>query len=193
MESQSTQTENKSQKSKRVLKWALVVSIAIVLNLFFNYAISLAYPSPKFENFCPNEVVNRVYNDKDSCVATGGQWSETTVPVSVKSTTPVQDGTEVTGYCNPTYTCGEKYTNVQSVYNRNVFIGLVVLGVLALVAGFYLASFGAVALGLSFGGVISLIIGAARYWSDMHDWLRVVVLGVALIALIWLGIKKLKE
>ena len=50
-----------------------------------------------------------------------------------------------------------------------------------------------VSLGFSLGGVLALIIGAIRYWSNMQDVLRVVVLAVALAALVWIGIKKIKE
>ena len=50
----------------------------------------------------------------------------------------------------------------------------------------------AVSLGLSLGGVLSFVIGTIGYWSDLSDVLRVVVLGIALVALIYLGIKKVR-
>ena len=67
-----------------------------------------------------------------------------------------------------------------------------ILGVASLVAGIFISAT-SVSIGLSLGGVLSLIIGSIRYWSDMDDILRVIMLGVALLALIWVGIKKLKD
>ena len=100
----------------------------------------------------------------------------------------------VNGMCDPMFTCSQKFNDSQSVYNRNVFIMLVILGILSIVGGAYVTHLSSVvALGFSFGGVISILIGAIRYWSNMQDVLRVVVLGVALAALVWVGIKKIKE
>ncbi len=188
-------TTNHSEKTATVLKWALILGIIIVLNLFFNYTISLLYKAPAWDAFCPSSLTSVAYTDRAQCTEVGGQWNETTSPVDVKNpqmTEPVRT-LEVTGYCDATYTCQKTYQAAQSVYDRNVFIMLLILGVISLALGFFLTSYSAVSLGLSFGGVVSLIIGSMRYWSDMHDWLRVAVLAAALIALIWLGIKKIRD
>ena len=79
------------------------------------------------------------------------------------------------------------------VYNRNVFVVFVVAGILLLIGSVYLAGAEAVSLGLSFGGVLSLVIGSMRYWSDMNDILRVIILGVALVGLIYVAWKKFKD
>jgi predicted membrane metal-binding protein len=79
------------------------------------------------------------------------------------------------------------------VYNRNVFVTLVILGVLSLVAGFFIRKSASVSLGLSLGGVLALVVASVRYWSDMNDYLRVAVLAVALVILVILGIKKIKD
>ncbi len=40
------------QTQSRVLKWSLIIGIVIVLNLFFNYSLSLVYKQPDYNNFC---------------------------------------------------------------------------------------------------------------------------------------------
>ncbi len=178
-------------KNTKIIKWAVILAIIVVLNLFFNYTISLIYKTPDFNTFCPNTIYEKQYTDKNMCVAAGGSWTENIVPAPVgknNATEPV-----VSGYCNPSYTCQMQYDSARSVYNRNVFIMLISLGVLSLAIGIWLSAISAVSLGLSFGGVISLLIGTARYWSDMHDIVRVIVLAGALVALVWIGIKKFKE
>lgn len=189
-----SQTPNPTQsKTAWIVRWAFILAIVVVLNLFFNYAISLVYKQPSFDKFCPSELVNKAYTDKAMCTEAGGQWTENTYPVEVD-----QKGTvapvKVAGYCNATYTCGQAYDDAESVYNRNVFMILVVLGIASLVAGAYLTTVSSVvSLGFSFGGVLALIIGAVRYWSNMQDVLRVVVLAVALGALVWIGLRKMKD
>ena len=186
---------NSSQagKTARFVKWALIVAIVVVLNLFLNYAISLVYKTPTFDGFCPASITNQTYTDAGMCTKAGGQWTETTMPVPTDKS-GVSNPVTVSGYCNATYSCSQNFDKAQSVYNRNVFIVLVILGIAAIAFGAYMTHLSSVvSLGFSFGGVLALLIGSIRYWSDMQDVLRVVVLAVALAALVWIGIKKIKE
>ena len=177
-------------KNINILKWALVLGIVIVLNLFINVSIALVYDQPEWDKFCVQKQVTVAPNTQEKCVADGGAWTEN-VGYSVDSK-PV-NVSEPKGYCDVNFTCQKNYSEASSVYNRNVFIILVVAGVLSLGAGFFLAQYSAVSFGLSFGGVLSFVIGSVRYWSDMDDYIRVIILGLALVALIWLGIKKIKD
>ena len=63
------------ETQSKVLKWSLIIGIVIVLNLFFNYVLSLAYKNPKFEAFCPvSQVIENISTQKQ-CVDVGGQWN----------------------------------------------------------------------------------------------------------------------
>jgi hypothetical protein len=166
----------------------------IVSNLFINYALDAFYPAPKYEAFCPQAQVQKAITTQTACVAKGGQWTENAYPKDGTISVPVPAGlVEVKGYCNENYTCQKILDTAQKMYDRNVFIVLVITGTALLIGGVFLTTAEAVALGFSFAGVLSLIIGTIRYWSSMDERLRVVVLGCALVALVWLGVKKFKE
>lgn len=187
--------ENAPQKTSHVLIWALVIAIIITLNLFFNYAISLIYKKPAFESFCPREQVTEAIDNKDQCVSKGGAWTEYNQDYArpIPASTVINEKVPA-GYCDVNFTCQKNYESANKIYNRNIFIALVILGVLSLFAGFVLVAHGsAISLGLSLGGVLSLVIGSVRYWSDMQDITRVVILACALASLIWIGIKKVKN
>ena len=178
-------------KGSKALKWILVGGLVVVLNLFFSYAIDAFYKEPQFDKFCEQKQVNVIPGTKNKCVAAGGQWTED--PSYMRSPKATVPGEVIpAGYCNVYYTCQKDYDTAHKVYNRNVFVGLVVLGIITLIGGFFLAAYEAVSLGFSLGGVVSLVIAAVRYWSDMADWLRVVVLGLALVTLIYIGIKRFR-
>lgn len=182
-------------KHSKILEWALILSLIIVLNLFFHFATKVVYQEPTWDTYCPQKQVNISPSNEKECVAVGGAWN---APASLSKeprqvTAVVPTITEPQGYCDVTFTCGKAYNEDHKVYNRNVFIVLIVLGLLSLGAGFWLTQSAAVSLGVSFGGVVSLIVGSTRYWSDMNDYLRLIILAVALIALVWLGIKKLSQ
>jgi len=45
------------------IKWAIVVAIVVVLNLFFSYAISLAYKAPQYDDYVSSQAEPMPYND----------------------------------------------------------------------------------------------------------------------------------
>lgn len=181
-------------KNMTILKWLLVAGITIVLNLFFNYTIKVLYNEPNFDDFCPQKQIVNIPQTKNQCIKEGGAWTDYGVPIN-RETTPVKiaQNPRQTGYCDLNFICGEKFREASSLYGRNVFVVLVVLGVISLVVAFFVSNITAVSMGLSFGGILSLIIGSLRYWSSMNDYLRVIILGLALATLIVLGIKKIKD
>jgi hypothetical protein len=204
-----TQTQTKApMRPNKILKWLLILGIVIVLNLFFVYGIKVLYHEPTFDNFCPVNQVTQSPATQAECVAVGGGWTNYSTPVQYvpvqstteavpavtpqKTTSPII-ATQPAGYCDVNFTCQKNFTTAESVYNRNVFVALVILGVLSLVAGFFISGSAAVSLGLSLGGVLALIVGSVRYWSDMNDYLRVAVLAVALVVLIAIGVKKVRD
>ena len=46
-----------------------------------------------------------------------------------------------------------------------------------------------VSAGLFGGGVLTIIYGTMNYWSELADWARFIILGIALAVLIYLGYK----
>ena len=169
----------------KVLRWSLIIGIVIVLNLFFNYTLSLLYKEPSFEAFCPNTAQIVEANTKDSCIAKGGQWNENNAYTPQKM--------ESNGFCDLQFTCRQDFNNAQKGYDRNVFITLVILGVLSVLMGNFLK--GNILLGqaLSLGGVFSFIIASMRYWTSADNLVKVVILAIALILLVWLAMKKFRD
>jgi cytochrome c oxidase assembly protein Cox11 len=188
------ETNNKpnveAPKQSKVLIWSLIIAIIIVTNLFFNYVISLVYVEPLYDKFCPAEIYNKAYETKGQCLANGGMWSEQVVPVEVKGTAPAK--TQITGYCNQTYTCQKSYDSASKLYNRNVFIILVALGVIMLVGGAFVGV-PLLSIAFSWSGVLSIVVASMRYWSSADNLIRVLILGAALGALIWLAVKKFSK
>lgn len=179
-----------SPRPSRILKWLLILGIVIVLNLFFVYGIMVFYHAPAFDNFCPVSQVTETPSTEAECVAVGGGW--TSSPAPQVAAAPIV-AAEPAGYCNVDFTCQNDFTDAQNVYDRNVFVVLVILGVLSLVGGFFVKRSSAVSLGLSLGGVLALVVASVRYWSDMNDYLRFIVLAVALAVLVFIGVKKVKD
>lgn len=190
MENQNSQEKNTHTHTSSFLRWTLTFAIAIVLNLIFNYGLYSFYKPVEYEAFCPLTLTNQNYTEENLCTQNGGQWNSYTQNKDARQSVVA---TEPSGFCNVTYTCQKSYEVNQALYNRNVFIVLVVFGIASLVAAFFYFQYATVAYGLALGGLLSLVIGSVRYWSNMQDTIRLIVLVVCLIVLIWVGVKKLKE
>ncbi len=178
-------TEGKVATKNRFAHISIIVAIVIVMNMFFNYAVSLVFKEPVYDQYVKTTQVREVISTKDKCVAIGGQWSENAYP-------ELNGKTKVQGYCDENYTNQKNYQEARKVYEKKVFITLIVLGVLSLIlAGFV----GIQVLSASFawGGVLSFIIASIRYWSEADNLAKVIILGIALGLLVWLAVKKFSK
>lgn len=200
-EEQGKETEEAPQKEVKptiqikhpaFVRWAVILAIAIVLNLFLVYATQVVYPAPLYEQFCKEEQTKQAYSTEEACVANGGQWNGT--KAIADGSAPVPAAPEMsTGYCYADFTCNKDFQAENSVHQRNVFLVFVVIGLLLILGSSFLAGAEVLSAGLSFGGVLALIVGSLAYWSNMDDLLRVGVLGVALAALIFLAWKRFRD
>ena len=174
--------------SNSIGKWSVIFGIMIVLNLFFNYALSLAYKSPEYNSFCPVEQVVKNIENQTECVAQGGQWNSNTYYG------PTPAGEKVPqGYCDLQFTCRAEYEAANKGYQRNVFVVLVILGALSVALGNFLVTNGVIASGLSLAGVLSFLIASTRYWSSANDFIHVIILLIALGLLFWIALRKFKS
>ncbi|MBI2581443.1 hypothetical protein HYV85_06615 [Candidatus Woesearchaeota archaeon] len=181
-------------------KWALALAIAIVLNLFINYGISVFYKAPQYDDFCkdaaraypykiyPAEPQLQQQQQKDCQVVEVSEelqksCSEQKGYVAFKYNST---GCATEAYCEM---CGKLFNDVNNRRNSNVFVILVVFGVAAIITGIAVKA-EAVANGFLFGGILSLVIAAIRNWGQLQDAIKLIILGAVLALLIWVGYKK---
>lgn len=165
-------------------KWvqrAVIVAIIIVLNLFFNYAVSLVFTEPVMDSYYSRPQVVQNFSTKESCIAVGGQWSEQAIVDTQNS--------KITGYCDPDFTARASFDEVKKAYDKKVFATLILLGVLCIALGVWQKN-SILKMAAMWGGVVSLLIASMRYWSSAGALLKVVILAIALVGLVTLAIKK---
>ena len=178
----------------KVLKWALILGIIVVLNLFFAYTMKVVYNEPKWDddNFCGKEQVIEKVATKEQCLEKGGQWNENIVKDRYYEGEPIPVNLENAGYCNLNFICNENFQTAREDYEKKVFMSLIVLGVISVVLGFVFATQQVLSVAFSLGGVLTFIWASMRYWQFASEFLQVGILGLALVVLIYLGVKKFK-
>ena len=196
-------------KFKHIL---LAIAIAIVFVFFVGFGIATFYKTPQYEDFCGEREKFQEVTTKQQCEDSNGKWNSREVARPITGIEPnqllctktsekddavtlncqTQEQIENQGFCDRDFYCRQEYDDVREVYNRNVFIAATGIGIIALIVGFALGM-ASVSSGLMGGGILSIIYGTIRFWSDLPDYGRFIILGITLVILIWLGYKKLKK
>jgi hypothetical protein len=169
------------------VKWAFVVAFVIITNLFFHYTISFIASEPKYENFC--QIRSEMISTAEMCVTAGGQW--TNFPLSPKEITEAVKTSNPTGWCDADFTCRGEFESRQSVYNKNVFVAMIVISVALVAVGMFMVV-QVLSLGMVWSGVLALIIATIRFWNDASNIMKVIILGLGIAILVWLAIKKMQ-
>jgi hypothetical protein len=185
----TTSTAPVKNKSPKFVRWAVMLGIVIALNIFFLVANSLVFPQPKYEDYCP--LANRpAPQTEKSCADVGGEWYPGTGDVTAgPQTTPKAP----LGYCDMTSKCQKPFETAMQDHQMKTFVLMVGFGVLSIIVGVLPIGSSIVSTGLSYGGVLALVIGAAQYWSEAGDWLRLAIAALALAALIYIGIRRFRD
>ncbi len=172
----------------KFVRWALLLGIVVVLNIFFNVVLALAYPAPVYEDYCPQVTVTPT--DAPACDAQGGIWNSYS-----PAPAPATDMTSprMTGYCDMYAKCQKPYQAARDRHALSAFVLMVGLGIVALVAGLMPLGSSIVSTGLSYGGVVALVIGSAQYWGTAGNWIRLAIATTGLLALLSIGWRRFRD
>ena len=181
-----TTTSPTPPRHPKFVRWALLVGIVVILNVFFFVIGQIAFPAPDYAAYCPAPTAQA--QDAATCDAQGGIWTEYPPQPAAK---PALEGAP--GYCDYYAKCQAPYDAAAAQQRLYAFVLMIVLGVSALLIGLVPLGSSIVSSGLSYGGVLALIAGAAQYWGDAGQWLRRGISAIALIALVYVGIRRFRD
>ena len=172
----------------------LGISVAIILVLFIGYGINTFYPAPEYEDICeekftrPIPIAKENVESCDLIFKANQQFEDACMQrdAVVRYETD-ENGCQVATECDM---CNKEYRDTREIYNRNVFFMAVIAGLIAVILGGAVLHLESVSSGIMGGGVLSIIYGTLRYWGDLADVGRFIILGIVLAVLIWIGYKK---
>jgi hypothetical protein len=171
----------------KFVRWAVLLGIVIALNLFFVAARSFVVAEPNYDDFCPTRLQPAA--TEEACVAQEGVWVATPEDPGVTAVVKPNPA----GYCDLYQKCQPVYEQAMQDFQRYAFVFMVAAGVIALIAGVVPMGSSIVSSGLSYGGVLALLIAAIGYWDDAGELIRLVMSVVALAALLFIGIRRFKD
>lgn len=161
-----------------------MLGIVVILNIFFTVFVLTVLPEPQFEAYCPNSQAAQPTNPA-SCDARGGTW--------VNDQATVGGPTKAAGFCDMYTKCQKPYHAAQDQHALYAFVIMIGLGLLALIVGLMPTGSSIVSSGLSYGGVLAFIIGSTWYWSSAQNLIRLLISGVGLLALLYIGARRFRD
>ena len=188
----------------KIKETILGISIAIIFVFFVVFGIKAFYKEPKYEDFCARGVlVDVVYpkgyypepyparfkGEENICAKAVQEYDKFRKDCAAKKADVIfgydENGCQVAKECT---FCHQDFDKARNIYFRNVFVISGIVGILVIIIGAILKIM-SVSAGLFGGGVLTIIYGTTNYWSELADWARFIILGIALIVLIYLGYK----
>lgn len=179
-------------------KYAVIVTIAI---LFFFFTLSTAetiVERPEYNDFCdsyrpkptfqPNDETCESYTVPDSkwkaCNEKGGQ-------IEYEYN---ESGCKIDSYCEM---CHAEYDTAREKYERTMFLIGSVIGVIAVIAGIFYSTATPVYMwissGVLVGGIASIFMSTARYYTYLPRFLKPVVLFIEIVLVSWVAIAKYND
>lgn len=192
--------------SFKIKETILGISIAIIFVFFVAFGIKAFYKEPKYEDFCSrgtliDVVYSKGYHEsypyparvketgENICAKANLEYDKFRKDCAEKNTDVIyefdENGCQIAKECT---SCNINFDKARNIYFRNVFIISGIVGIIVIMIGAVL-QITSVSAGLFGGGVLTIIYGTTNYWSELADWARFIILGIALAVLIYLGYK----
>ncbi len=163
----------------------LGIIIAIIFLMFCIYGIKLFYNAPDYNDFCNNTYTPNKFpvnctpslelqEKQEKCYIDGG--------ISIYEYNG--EGCEIDLTCD---FCNKDFIKAEEEYTKNLFILSLFFSLIIIIISVIVIKVLAVSNGLILGSLFFIIYGTSGYWRFMDDLLRFGLLGIVLLALIWLS------
>lgn len=164
---------------------AFLVGIAILSTVFFSLLVLYVFPTPQYNDFCSQINYGKLV-DENSCSSAGGNW---VVPANSTVAQP-------SAYCDffeVEKECSAAYNAAKDAQSQKAFMSLLAISVILIVLGSILARAAVIAGGLSWGGVLLLIVSSLTYWQSVPELARILLSGVVLLIVMFFAYKKFRN
>ncbi len=181
-------------------KTFLAIGIAIISAAFVIYGVNVIYSYPdypyaysSYSNDCYTKY--DCYQQVENCQR---QYNYNYSAPGYKDCYNTQQSEEYRNCLEMQAKCTEEAEKQSPYYKhaRNSFFILTIVGIILIILGSFLTGFEGIGAGLIGGGVIIVIGGlfySFSYWSKFNDYVKLIVLGIVLAILIYIGYKKVEK
>ncbi len=151
----------------------IVIALMIVTVAFVFTGIYLVFDSPTYDDCYDKRAVPLEIDNLELCSEYNGTWTENS-------------------YCDLYSECSSAYDAEYSVFRSRVFVSSFIIGAIVLMSAIFI-SIPILSAAMMGSGIVILLISLMQYWEKLGEIYRFVILGVTLVALIWIAVKKFSK
>ena len=174
----------------------LAIGLGVLAALFVGFLIDAIYESPNYEDYCGSDRF-----EEARPLPANAELCDFTYDPTLQKSCAKDGGSIVYEYdekgcvakeeCNY---CQKEFKNRMEKYNLNLFFITAPIGLLLIILGLYLPTrLDAMAGGALLAGILTMCQITMRVFGDLGKWPRVILLGVELGIVIWIGFKKVQD
>lgn len=164
----------------KFVRWAVLIGIVALLNAFAFIGLALLFEAPQYQDFYSFER-DACYGPEQPCA---GLQSPKESPECVTCQQAQQEKQQEAQM---------QFDEARQAHAAQSFLTLTAFAFLAIIVGIFLKGSSIVAAGLSYGGVVILIIAAIRHLSELDQLLQLGAVGAALVALLIIAYRRFKD
>lgn len=178
-------------------KVMLSIGVGVLTALFIGFLIEAIYPSPDYYDYCKRQFDDDVpepqVKNPELCDYT---YDPPFRAKCVNEQGMIRQEYDANG-CVVKETCDyceKEFRATSEKYNKNLFYISAPIGLLMIILGLYLpVSIDAIAGGILLSGILTMIQITMRVFDHLGKWPRVILLGLELVIVVWMGIMKVHK
>ena len=152
----------------------LILGITLIFTVFFGYAAEVAFEQPKYP--------------EEECRC----YEPFKVPMSEQESREYYTSEEYKACQTKCEEATKAWNELVEKTNFKSFLALSIVAIIAIVTGLFL-TLEAVSSGILGGGILLLVYSVMRHWGILNKYLRLTLLGIALIVLLYYGYQKIDK
>ena len=149
----------------------MILALIIVTVSFVFTGVYLAFDEPDYDSCYDKRAVPVQIETAEDCASYNGTWQGE--------------------YCDLYSACEAALEPQEDQFRFRVFISSFVIGAAILLGAIFLP-IPILSASMMGSGIVTLLISVLGYWEKLGEIWRFVILGITLVALIWITVKKLK-
>lgn len=177
----------------------LIILVVGVLFAVFTFSlINAVFPEPDYEDYCSDFVKPRPLREVESVTCPDFDYDDPALKDCNKKGGDPKYEYDSNG-CIESWKCDycrKGYDDAREKYNFWNFIIAAIFGLIGVAIALYMPMKKGtvhewVGSGFMLGGLLTIFVGTAIYFGDLHRWARPIIILLELILVIWLAYKKL--
>jgi hypothetical protein len=171
----------------KVMNIVFGIGIAVIVFIVALLGIQAFYPAPEYEDFCKNDYYYAKPMPVSSIYDCPGNITVTECIAIINENE--KNASEYQIRDNEMQECNTKFNEAQDRYGKTFFLIACALGLIALIASFFLLNYINISAGVAFAGIVLIIVAFVRGWRGTDDIVKFITGVVIAVVIVYLTLK----